>query len=179
MSTLFQRMERLARGYPDRSAVLSDCELYRWRLERSSGLPGPTVLIIGVNPSTADAIEDDQTIRKDMGFGARLGWSRILKGNLCAWRATDVRELARAVDPIGDECDVHLAAMIAEADVVIGAWGPLTKLPKYLRRRHLEVARLVERAGKPIMCFGTAKDGQPRHTLMLAYETPLVEWRAA
>lgn len=33
-------------------------------------------------------------------------------------------------------------------------------------------------AGRPLYCFGVAKDGQPRHTLMLAYDTPLVPWRA-
>lgn len=40
------------------------------------------------------------------------------------------------------------------------------------------IFRIAERVGKPLYCFGVAKDGQPRHTLMLAYDTPLVPWRA-
>ena len=50
-------------------------------------------------------------------------------------------------------------------------------LPKRLRERWLDVLQIARRIGKPLHCFGTAKDGQPRHTLMLAYDTPLEIWR--
>ena len=63
------------------------------------------------------------------------------------------------------------------APVVIAAWGPLSKLPKSLRRRWLTVCRIADEAGAKLMCFGTAGDGQPRHPLMLAYDTPLIEWK--
>jgi len=158
------------------SAIFSLCGTWRYRLERDLEQPGIIAALIGVNPSTAGAEVNDQTIRKDIGFGKRLGWSRIIKGNLCSYCATDVRELKRALDPIGPENDDHLAAIIQSADILIGAWGPLAKLPKYLRRRPNEVRMLAERLGKSIWCFGTAKDGQPRHTLMLAYDTPLILW---
>lgn len=159
-----------------RSALLSDCGTFRWRLERETGIAGLVAAILGVNPSTADAEKDDATIRKDMGFAARLGWRRIIKGNKFACRATDVRELRKARDPIGPENDAHLERIMQDADLVVAAWGPLTKLPPHLRgrwKRVVEIARLVD---KPLYCFGTCQDGQPRHTLMLAYDTPLVEW---
>jgi hypothetical protein len=162
----------LARG----SAILSVCELYRWRLERVIG-DGPTAAILGVNPSTADAEIDDQTIRKDMGFARRLGWGRIIKGNKFAFRAKDVRALRTAADPIGAENDAHLEAIMRGADVVVAAWGPLAKLPPNLRGRWKAVVAIAERVGKPLMCWGTAQDGQPRHPLVLAYDTPLEPWR--
>lgn len=149
---------------------------YRWRLDREIADEGPAVALVGVNPSTAGAIDNDQTIRKDLGFAKLHGWRRIIKVNKCAFRATDVRELAKAVDPIGPENDKWLAEAFDEADLILPCWGPLAKLPKYLRRRWLEVLRLAERSGKPIMCLGVSNDGQPRHTLMLPYETPLVPW---
>ena len=159
------------------SAIISPCGKYRYRLERDVQEEGLVAALCGVNPSTADAVENDATIRKDIGFARVHGWRRIIKINKFAYRATDVRELATAFDPIGPECDDHLRAVLEEADILVPCWGPLAKLPKRLRRRYIEVARLMQRTGKPVMCLGTAGDGQPRHTLMLAYETPLVPWR--
>jgi hypothetical protein len=150
--------------------------LFRWRLDREVQDEGIVAALVGVNPSDAGAVKNDQTIRKDLGFAQRLGWRRIIKVNKFAFRATDVRELASAFDPIGPENDAHLARAFEDADVIVPCWGPLSKLPKRLRRRYIEVCRIIERAGKPVMCLGTANDGQPRHTLMLAYETRLVPW---
>lgn len=160
-----------------RSAVISDCGLYRYRLDRDLGQPGLVAAILGVNPSKADAEIDDHTIRKDMGFGRRLGWSRIIKGNLFAYRATDVKTLRLAADPIGPLNDDHLARIMIEAKIHIAAWGPLAKLSKPLRERWRSVVEIARRLDCPLYCWGTALDGHPRHPLMLSYETPLVEWR--
>lgn len=160
------------------SAVLSPCDLFRYRLERDLGGPGPVVAILGVNPSIADATVNDQTIRKDIGFGRSLGWSRIIKGNKFAYRATDVRALRTARDPIGPENDAHLEQIMRDADLVVAAWGPLSKLDQSMRRRWTTVAVMADRVGKPLQCFGTAKDGHPLHTLTLPYAATLRPWRA-
>jgi len=162
--------------FTERSAIISPCGLYRTRLDRMIADKGLVAAILGVNPSTADAEVDDATIRKDMGFGRRLGWRQIIKGNKFAYRATDVRELRKVTDPIGPGNNEALEAIMREADVVVAAWGPLAKLPSHLRARWRDVVAIAERTGKPLYCFGTAKDGQPRHTLMLAYDTPLEIW---
>jgi hypothetical protein len=129
-----------------------------------------------VNPSTADAEQDDATIRKLKGFGARNGWGRIIVGNLFAYRATDVRELATAVDPIGPLNDMHLNIMEDEADRIIVAWGPVTKVPPRIRNRWLDVWG-ERRAFAPVYSIGEpAKCGHPKHPLMLAYDTPIVPW---
>lgn len=158
------------------SAIISDCGLYRYRLERH-GLSGAgAVAWIMVNPSTADATDDDPTIRKVIGFSERQGAGWAVVGNKFAYRATDVRDLRGARDPIGPDNDTHLAGIMRDAATVIVAWGPLAKLPPPLRRRWHKVARIADELSKPLMCFGTAADGHPRHPLMLAYDTPLVEW---
>lgn len=159
------------------SAIISDCGLYRYRLERH-GLSGASAIAwIMVNPSTADAKDDDATIRKVIGFTERLGGGWAIVGNKFDYRATDVRALRTTRDPKGPENDAHLEAIMREAPVVIAAWGPLAKLPPHLRGRWYKVATIAERAGATLMCLGTAQDGQPRHPLMLAYDTPLVPWR--
>lgn len=159
-----------------RSAVISDCARYRYRLERATGHPGKTAAIIAVNPSIADAELDDHTIRKLTGFSGRLGVSRFIVGNKFAWRATAVGELKTCADPIGPDNDRHLEQIMRDADLHIVAWGALGKLPISLRSRWRAVVRIAAHVGCPLHCLGTTDDGHPRHPLMLPYDTPLVEW---
>lgn len=161
-----------------RSAVISDCGLYRYRLERDLGRFGNTTLaFIMVNPSTADASVDDATIRKCIGFCERNGFGRMIVGNKFAFRATEVKRLRSTPDPIGPENDAHLGRIMNDADMIAVAWGPLTKLPDRLRTRWRTITAIAKTLGKTLHCFGTAQDGHPRHPLMLAYDTPLTEWK--
>lgn len=159
------------------SAVISPCGRYRYRLERQGAGDGTTVVIM-VNPSTADAEFDDPTIRKLIGFGQRNAWGRIVVGNLFAFRATDVRRLQAAHDPIGPDNDAHLRRMFEEADRLIYAWGPLAKQPRYHcgRWRHVH-AIAVETGLAPLAIGEPAKDGHPKHPLMLPYAAPIAPWR--
>ena len=157
-------------------AELSLNGLYRWGLSRTVNRQGKTAMWIGINPSTADAELDDHSIRKLYGFGDLLGVRTWLVGNLCAFRATDVRELAKVEDPVGSSCDHYLARMIERADLIIAGWGKVDKLPRRLYGRPDEVLRLVRAAGKEMMCWGVNSDGSPRHPLMLSYETQLEPW---
>jgi hypothetical protein len=158
------------------SAIISACGTYRYRLERECPGEGATAIIM-VNPSTADAETDDATIRKLIGFGVRNRWGRLIVGNLFAFRATDVRELAAAADPIGPDNDYHLRHIIGGADLLIVAWGPATKLPKDLRERWRAITNIAQPLGRDPLSIGEpANDGHPKHPLMLAYDTPLRRW---
>lgn len=159
------------------TAIISPCGTYRYRLERHALSGAGAVAWIMVNPSVADATTDDPTIRKVIGFSERLGAGWLIVGNKFAFRATDVRELRTAADPRGPENDAHLERIMQDAATVIVAWGPLAKLPDQLRRRWRAVTTIADRVGRTLHCFGTAQDGHPRHPLMLAYETPLIEWK--
>ena len=159
------------------SAIISECGLFRYRLERDTGGGGEIVAaILGVNPSTADATVNDQTIRKDLGFAARLGWRRIIKGNLFAYRSTDIRALRTIHDPIGPDNDAHLDQIMRDADVVVAAWGAKNKLPDHLQSRYRKIIQIADRVGKPLMCWGVCSDGSPRHPLMLPYSAELLLW---
>jgi hypothetical protein len=63
------------------SAIISDCGLYRYRLERHALSGAGSVAWIMVNPSTADATTDDATIRKVIGFSERMGAGWAIVGN--------------------------------------------------------------------------------------------------
>jgi hypothetical protein len=175
------------------SATISTCGLYRYRLEREmnpsvldafaapSPLAGKTVMFVGVNPSTADATLNDATVRKWMGFCHRWGVRRFVVGNAFAYRATDVKALAslRPADAIGAENDWHLMRLAVEADVIVPCWGNTGKVPPSLRPRFGFLAGMLTGAGKPLHCFGLTASGDPKHPLMLGYDTPLIEYAKA
>lgn len=161
------------------SAIISPCETYRYRLDRPDAFGCFSTAVIMVNPSTADATKDDATIRKLVGFRDRYGWGNLIVGNLFAYRATDVRELANANDPIGPDNDERLREIFSDAQQVVFAWGPTAKLPRRLRGRWREVDGLARKMSHQPMCIGVpAKDGQPCHPLMLRYDCKLEPWNA-
>lgn len=158
------------------SAIISACGRYRYRLERQCEGVGATAIIM-VNPSTADAELDDATIRKLRGFGDRNKWGTLIVGNLFAYRATDVRELGFASDPVGPENATHLARMICDAHRIVFAWGPVAKQPRRVRHHWRAVDLATRYALKQPLCIGEpAQCGHPKHPLMLAYSSPIIEW---
>jgi hypothetical protein len=148
------------------TAVLSDCGRYRYALTRGNWLDGVgTVLFVMLNPSTADATEDDPTIRRCIRFARDWGYARLAVANLYAFRATDPRDLALAGDPIGPENDEWLERLSSEANMVVVAWGA-NRLATPAR-----VDRVLQLLGWSTCCLGTTKDGAPQHPLRLAATT--------
>lgn len=165
-------MSRAARiKYEHASAVISDCGIYRYQLERRWG-DGKVVLWLMLNPSTADGRDDDPTIRRCVDFSVRWGYAGLLVGNLFALRATDPRELARHPDPVGPRNAWNLSLMAVRASVVVAAWGGHGKaLPAY---SHQVLDGLS--AFKSFMCLGRTQSGAPRHPLYLPATTQLEEF---
>lgn len=104
-------------------AVISEDENYRYFLSRIWGKGGKTIAFIGLNPSTADAVNDDPTIRRCVGFAKAWGGTSLLMVNLFAFRATYPSDLVKSPDPVGPENDYWLERCIACADLAIAAWG--------------------------------------------------------
>jgi len=156
------------------SAVISPCGRYRHRLDRTVQLDGIVAALFGINPSTADAVVNDHTISKEVGFAKMLGWRRIIKGNVFDYRATDVRELAQVSEPVSQHNERYLRQIAAEADVLVPCWGNTGKVPRALRGQFAQTLELLRATGKPILCFGLTSGGHPRHPLMLGYDTALV-----
>ena len=160
------------------SAIISPCGNYRYRLEREIGFPdSPVYAFFGINPSTADANVNDATVRKWIGFVQRWRGSRFIVGNLFAYRSTDVKALATVDDPFGDDIGEHITDIITEADVLVPCWGNTSKIPpKHAYAVDIMLDALMT-SGKPVKCFGFTKSGDPKHPLMLGYDTELVDWK--
>lgn len=162
-----------------KTAILSDCGKYRYRLERDVQMSGPVYAYFGVNPSTADATVNDATVRKWIGFTKVFGGSRFIVGNVFAYRATDVKELGKLADTeaaFGDEIGDHINQIIEDADILVPCWGNTSKVPLQLRFAFDVLMDLLIDSGKPVMHFGVTNSGDPKHPLMLGYSTKLSAW---
>ena len=156
-------------------AVLSPCSRYRYLLLREWG-GGPLPLVLGINPSTADADAEDATTRKLIGFGERLGWGGYVLGNPFAWRSTDQRGLLSAPDPVGPDNMAWLQGAAETVPFIVAAWGSAkTAAVQRLLQAQLE-AVFPLLAHCDLRCWGLTLGGYPRHPLMLSYTTPLVRW---
>jgi Uncharacterized protein conserved in bacteria len=104
------------------TAVYSPCEKYRYHLSRSWG-GGPTVVFIGLNPSTATENVNDPTVTRCIGYAKRWGFGGFIMLNAYALRSTDPKGLWTVDDPAGPECDEFLRGGISNASRIICCWG--------------------------------------------------------
>jgi hypothetical protein len=159
--------------YVVKDARLSADRKYRYTLDRHWG-DGPVAWWIMLNPSTADALVDDPTIRRCISFSKREGCGSLRVINLYALRATDPTELARSPYPQGADNSALLveASYAARAGaLVVVAWGAHPMAAKGAG----SVERMFQAAGAK--CLGITKAGQPRHPLYVRNDQPLVAWR--
>ena len=142
---------------------------YRYDLRRSWGAPeAPQICWVMLNPSTADATQDDPTIRRCVGFSKAWGFGSLIVVNLFALRATDPKDLLTSVvSPIGPENDACIERAVRNAECVMAAWG--TK--GTFRNRDGLVTDLIVNAGRNIHCLDRTKGGHPKHPLYVKGNT--------
>ncbi|MNM76913.1 hypothetical protein D3C81_887520 [compost metagenome] len=158
--------------------VISPCGTYRYVLTRPSEVVHPdrgTALFLMLNPSTADATQDDPTIRRCRGFARSWGCAGLTVANLFALRAKDPAELHQHAAAIGPENDVWLRRLAAEHMDVVCAWGALP----FAAARASDVALILRAAGARLWCLGKTKHGAPRHPLYVRGDQPLIPWEVS
>ena len=142
---------------------------YRFRLWRHWGAGQRRLLWIMLNPSTADAEQDDATIRRCIAFSRRDGYDGLRVCNLFALRSTDPRRLRTATNPIGFGNDDTIRAEAAATADVIAAWGCL---PAVFHQRADDVLQLLRADGHTVRCLGRTSQGFPCHPVRLHGATP-------
>lgn len=135
---------------------------FRYSLLRVWNARKPTVLFVMLNPSTADGLEDDPTIRRCINFAKSWEYGALEVVNLFAYRATDPETLKTVFDPIGPGNDAHITEAAGRADLIVAAWGTKGNL----RGRDVKVKRLLD--SWPIFCLDVTRDGHPKHPLYVS-----------
>lgn len=151
-------------------AVLSPCRNYRYALSRVWDASQPYVLFICLNPSTADETEDDNTIRRCIGFAKSWGYGGLVMANLFAWRATEPSDMKQQNDPLGDKNDSWLVELASHAGIVVAAWGN----DGNFRQRSAQVRALLP----DLYYLKMNGTGEPSHPLYLKKTLTPVLWAA-
>ena len=138
---------------------------YRYALRRVWDPSLPTILFIGLNPSTADHRHNDRTVARCIRFGQDWGYGQLVVANLFAFRTPYPRKLWRARDPVGPRNDRWLRRLIADSDTAVAAWG--THGTRFNRNQAV-LAMLPQPK-----CLATTKHGHPKHPLYIRATTTL------
>lgn len=168
----------ITRGTDRSGAIFSPCERYRYALWRDvydppllPGFipPGQEVppwgfaAWIGLNPSTADENELDNTTRRCLNWTRAWGCTRYVMLNCFAFRSRYPKVMAAADDPIGPENDLMLKRFTANARIIVAAWGANCDL--------IRQEAVCKAVGRPMECLGLNNDGSPKHPLYVKAET--------
>jgi hypothetical protein len=159
-------------------ATTSNDNLYRYELVREwESLLHPTaphdrpgVLWIMLNPSTADGMKDDPTIRRCVDFTDRWGYQSLKVVNLYALRCTRPIHLEHHPDPVGPRNLKHLRAVLQDSEhypIVVAAWGG------HQGPEPAPSQQTIYRSLRQIDCLGFTNDGHPRHPLYVKGDTNL------
>ena len=143
-------------------AIFSPDKKYRYALWRIWDKSIPSVLFIGLNPSTAGNKSNDPTINKCIGFAKKWKYGGLYIVNLFAFRTSDPRDLLRILDPVGPDNDKWIKSHTKDHKLIIATWGNYGSFMEKGREIYNEVPNLY--------CLKINKTGQPAHPLYLGYD---------
>lgn len=155
--------------------------------------PGPRALVIGCNPSTADASKDDPTSRWWNAWFKLFGFGGYDAMNLYPFCTSSPVECRRIVDGIqgGDWSArdmlhfTNLSALVAAAkaaDQVFVCWGAIAWDQDWIEHV-VEEIQTGEAPWPDLWCWGKTSSGAPKHPLarglhrIPADQKPIL-WRA-
>jgi hypothetical protein len=105
---------RLAPPPVVRSAIVSDCGLYRYELRRIWDDALPPYISGMLNPSIADGEINDRTIIQNWKRAEAIGCGSLIVWKLGAGRATKPAEWLKMADLVGPDNDTHIRRILIE-----------------------------------------------------------------
>lgn len=150
--------------FENNGAEFSECKNYRYALWRIWDESLPLVMMVGLNPSTADAVDNDPTIRYVRKFAEKWGYGGFYMMNCFAYISSKPELIKR--NPMSDEWNNNMLTVIAaKCESVVFAWGKFQIIKQ--SGRYDELVEMFPNA----MCIGQ-KDGHPYHPLWAGMWAP-------
>ncbi|WP_180054180.1 MULTISPECIES: DUF1643 domain-containing protein [unclassified Acinetobacter] len=150
----------------EKGAEISECSKYRYSLWRIWDKDKPIFTFIGLNPSTADHVQDDPTITRCINFAKSWGGGGIYMANLFAYRATKPQEMMAQEDPIGTQNDEYLYRLASQSKHIIACWGN----DGAFKERSAFVKQLLK---DKLYYLELNKSGEPKHPLYIHSSTQI------
>lgn len=154
-------------------AILSDDELYRYKLCRIWDENKPKATIIMLNPSKADTLITDRTVMNVTNYLIENNYGSVKVVNLFAFRATDPKFLKQRDEKQEALNSDYLKEAFFDSDVIIVAW--VRDKDKYVTRKREVEKLLLEFKGK-IKCFEDGSGKKLRHPRDLGLDWKLVDY---
>ncbi len=149
-----------------RDAIFSDDRKHRFLLTRAWDESKPTIAFIGLNPSTANELTDDPTIRRVIGFARSFGYGKVFMQNLFSYVTPYPHELKKCGSMINDSnTDYLLRYAKWQSNAVVFCWGNFDVLG-----RDKVALDMFPNA----YCLGKNANGSPKHPLYLKSDTKLI-----
>jgi hypothetical protein len=139
----------------------------RYSLERIWDRSLPMVMFVGLNPSTANASEDDPTIRRVRNFAKSWGFGGICMVNVFPMITPDPSKLKLINIAKNDEEIKRVSSNCAE---VVFCWGNF-KEPVQTGR-----VGMFKKWFPEAKCLGKNANGSPKHPLYLRADTQLIQF---
>ena len=148
-----------------RGADFSEDKLFRFVLTRwwTDDLPSMTCVLL--NPSTADATNDDPTNRKVLKWAIANNYGSLAFVNLFAWRSPSPAAMKKIKEPIGEGNDSKIKVWMNWGKIIVAGWG--------IHGPHMNRDKEVLAMNDLWHCFGITKHGYPRHPLYMRDSTVL------
>lgn len=180
-------------GDERRSATISTCGEFRYSLTRAwqpEGYhPRGWLVVVGLNPSTADHALDDATMKRVRSFAKAHDAEGFTMLNLYGFRSTNPRAMWQRIreggDAVGPQNDATMRTCFADLATrpgfhLVAAWGAgsgaqARDLPAF-RRRVFEVCRIAREAGARWETLWINADGSPKHPLYIDASERLRPW---
>lgn len=154
--------------------MLSACGTYRYRLTRQWDEAKPFLGFLMMNPSDADAVRDDPTVKRCVSFAEREGCGGIWVANLYGLRSPNIDALKGKADPIGPANDSMYAELFEACPKVVAAWGAYHPLGN---KRVREVEAILAAIQPRVFTLGYTLGGYPRHPLFVRGNVALEPFR--
>jgi hypothetical protein len=160
-------MSDLFGNVKEADAAFTDDGIHRIWLSRIWDDQKPKVMFIGLNPSTANAVSDDPTIRKIKKIANHNGFGGVYMMNLFTFISTDPEKLDKENGNIFN-ADTWLSIISDRCTGVVFAWGSFKVFG-----RDKEVISLFDEA----CALKINQNGSPKHPLYCKDKQQIVNFK--
>ena len=135
------------------------------------------LICIGINPSTAQPDDLDNTLKSGERIALGNGYDSFLMFNVYAQRATDPNTMEKECNPILHRENMRAfqyVLSLSQSPAVWAAWGSIIEKRPYLKDCLRDMLEIGNRCGAAWYCAGAiTKKGHPHHPLYLRKDEKL------
>lgn len=132
-----------------------------------------TLVVIGINPSTATDEATDKTISRVKNYAKAFGYDSFKMINIYPLRTTHFNLLPKDFDK-----RLHLKNLseirnvITNASAILCSWGNHIHDREYFKICYKDISKIILSKNIPVYCLGLTKQGHPLHPLLRGIPTP-------